>query len=120
MIASDAQPQTPAEGILKQHDWGQAKVYRVTCGCGDTDHDHNVWVEASEDGEIAVLIYTNTTSKFWSVNRWRQIWQLLTRGHIGSEVAISMSQQQALNYAETLKCAIQDIQNFKDQSHGNS
>lgn len=120
MMSPDLQAQMPAQGILKQHDWGQAKVYRVTCSCTDSDHDHNFWVEANEDGEISATIYTTTVTTFWSVNRWQQIWQLLTRGYIKSEVSISMTQQQTLNYAETLKCAIQDIRDFQDQSHGNS
>lgn len=103
--------QLPAEGILKRNDWGLSKLYQVTCSCHDSEHDHNLWVEANEDGEIAVTVYTTTVTPFWSTNRWQQMWQLLTCGYIKSEVALSMNQQQALNYAETLKLAVEDINN---------
>lgn len=112
--------QTPATGILKRNDWGLSKSYQVTCSCHDNEHDHHVWIEAEEDREISVVVYTTTMTPFWSVNRWRQLWQLLTRGYINSEVALSMNEQQALNYAETLKSAINDINTLKVDSNGNS
>ena len=36
-------PQIPAEGILKTNDWGDSKVYRIACECGDESHNHNVF-----------------------------------------------------------------------------
>jgi len=104
--------QTPAEGILKSGDWGTAKSYRIVCGCGQPDHEHTVWVEV-EDVGISVTIYADVKSPLWSVNRWRQIWTLLTRGYLQHETTILMSEQQALNYAETLKTAVQDVKNLK-------
>lgn len=101
--------QTPAQGILKRNDWGDSRTYQVTCNCHDSEHDHHVWVEASADGEIVVLIYTTTVTSFWSKNRWQQMWQLLTRGYVKSEVALSMNAQQALNYADTLHTAIAEL-----------
>lgn len=112
--------QEPAQGILKRNDWGVAKSYQVTCSCHDNEHDHNLWVEANEDGEIVVLVYTTTVTTFWSLGRWQQIWQLFTRGRIKSEVALSMNQQQALNYAATLETAIKEIKTLQAQSNGNS
>jgi hypothetical protein len=47
------------------------------------------------------------------------MWQLLTCGYIKSEVALSMNQQQALNYAATLKTAIKEIKTLQAQSNGN-
>jgi hypothetical protein len=105
-------PQTPAEGILKRSDWGDTITYQVTCECQDADHDHNVWVEA-DDHRVTVTTYTTQKSKWWSLNRWQTIWILLTRGHVEHEANIIMTEQQALNYAETLKKAIQDVKNFK-------
>jgi len=104
--------QTPAEGILKSGDWGTAKSYRIVCECGQPDHEHTVWVEV-EDVGISVTIYADVKSPLWSVNRWRQIWTLLTRGYLQHETTILMSEQQALNYAETLKTAVQDVKNLK-------
>lgn len=110
--------QVPAEGILKRNDWGMSKLYQVTCSCHDSEHDHNLWVETNEDGEIAVTVYTTTVTTFWSTSRWQQIWQLFTRGHIRSEVALSMSQQQALNYAGTLETAVNEINALRSESNG--
>lgn len=110
-------PEIPAEGILKRHSWGDTKCYQIVCNCGDSDHDHNVWIEA-DDHEVSVIIYTTNTTPFWSKRRWRQIWELLTQGYVKQEVAITMSEQQTLNYAETLKSAIKDVTQFrKNKKH---
>jgi len=104
--------QFPAEGILKTNDWGDSKVYRVMCECGDSSHEHNVWVEA--DGyDISVSIYTTTKTNFWSKSRWYHIWALLTKGYIDTESTVYMSRQQTLNYSETLKNAIADVEQFR-------
>ena len=106
--------QEPAEGILKTNDWGDSKVYRVTCNCGASDHDHHLWVEADVN-EVSVTVYANVKSNWWSKTRWHAIWTLLTKGYIETEATISMSRQQALNYAETLKKAIKDVEEFRKQ-----
>ena len=105
--------QIPAEGIMKTNDWGDSKVYRVTCNCGASDHDHHVWVEA-DDHEVSVTIYTNSKTNFWSKTRWYHIWTLLTKGYVDSESTVIMGRQQALNYAETLKSAIEDVNTFRN------
>jgi len=104
--------QKPAEGILIRGDYGDSKWYQVVCGCGQPDHDHNVEVEAEDIG-VNVNIYVTVRSPFWSMNRWKQIWTLLITGHLEHETTITMSEQQALNYAETLKSAVQDVKDFK-------
>ena len=65
--STELAPQTPAEGILKRHSWGDAITYQVTCECHDSDHDHNVWVEA-DDHRVTVTTYTTQKSKWWSLN----------------------------------------------------
>lgn len=107
--------QTPAEGILKRSEWGDSKSYQVTCECGDSNHDHNVWIEA-DDVNITVTIYTTAKTKWWSTNRWKTIWILLTKGYVEYEADLIMRKQQALNYAETLKKAIKDVEEFKQKS----
>jgi len=110
-------PQTPAEGILKKNDWGDSKVYDVVCGCGDPDHNHSVWIESDETG-VNVTLYTNVKSAFWSMNRFKQIWTLITKGYLQHEATIFMSPQQAFNYAETLKSAVNDVVQFrKNRNH---
>jgi hypothetical protein len=105
-------PQTPAEGVLKRSDWGDAITYQVVCECQDANHDHNVWVEA-DDHYVTVTTYTTQKSEWWKLNRWQTIWILLTKGYVKYEASIIMTEQQAVNYAETLKKAIQDVKNFK-------
>jgi hypothetical protein len=101
--------QTPADGILKRSDWGDAQTYQVACECGDSNHDHLVWVEADDSNTISVTIYTQQKSKWWSMNRWQKIWTLLTKGYIEYEVSIIMTEQQAINYAGALKSAAKDV-----------
>jgi len=107
--------QVPAEGIMQTNDWGDSRVYRVTCNCGASDHDHHVWVEA-DDHEVSVTIYTTTKSNFWSKTRWYHMWTLLTKGYIDTESTVCLKRQGALNYAETLKSAIIDVEDFRKKN----
>jgi hypothetical protein len=104
--------QTPAEGIMKTNDWGDSKVYRVACNCGDENHNHNVWVEADEH-DIIVTIYTTGKTNYWSKTRWYHIWTLLTKGYIDTESSVHMTKQQALNYATILNSAVDDVEVFR-------
>ena len=107
------QPTKPIEGILKRHSWGDAITYQVVCDCHDADHDHNVWVEA-DDNSVTVTTYTTQKTKWWELNRFQIIWRLLTKGYVEYEATIIMTEQQAINYAETLKCAVADVRVFRD------
>jgi DNA-directed RNA polymerase alpha subunit len=134
--------ETPAIGIMKTGEFGDSKFYKVVCGCGQPDHDVDFEVEASDTG-INVNTYvtaktnywTETTKKrydidspwlqewdwFWKdlvnglVRRVKLTWEIWTKGYVKTESIIAMSEQQALNYAETIKSAIQDVKNFKDE-----
>ena len=107
-------PEIPAEGILKRNDWGDAVTYQVVCECQDSNHDHTVWVEA-EDNQVTVTTYTTQKSKWWSLNRWQTIWILLSKGYVEYEASISMTEQQALNYSDTLKKAIDNVKQFRKE-----
>ena len=109
-------PQTPAEGIMKTNDWGDSKVYRVACNCGDESHNHNIWVEADEH-DITVNIYTTGKTNYWSKTRWYHIWTLLTKGYIDTESSVHMTKQQALNYATVLNSAVKDVEEFKKKNN---
>ena len=109
--------QIPAEGIMKTNDWGDSKVYRVACNCGDENHNHNVWIEVDEH-DIQVTIYTTGKTNFWSKTRWYHIWTLLTKGYIDTESGVHLNKQQALNYAETLKSSISDLETFRKDRQG--
>jgi hypothetical protein len=110
--------QIPSEGILKHNDWGDSKVYRVACECGDESHNHNVWIEAEDTG-VVVTVYTTNQTNFWSKTRWYHIWTLITKGYIDTESSVHLTKQQALNYAETLKSAIIDVEDFRKKNEQN-
>jgi hypothetical protein len=111
--------QHPAEGIMKTNDWGDSKVYKVVCECTDSRCDHNVWVESTEH-DITVTTYITVRTNFWSKTRWQNIWTLLTKGYVDYEGCIVLKKQQALNYAETLKSAIKDVEEFRNARKGKS
>jgi hypothetical protein len=73
-----------------------------------------VWVEAEDHG-VTVTIYSKQKTKWWQSNRWKIIWTLLTKGYVERESNIIMSEQQALNYAEILKKATDDVKEFRKQ-----
>jgi hypothetical protein len=106
--------ESPAEGILKRSDWGDAMTYQVCCECQDAGHDHNVWVEADDAG-VSVTTYTQQKTKWWELSRWKTIWILLTKGYVEYEASIVMTKQQALNYATVLNSAIKDVEKFRAQ-----
>jgi hypothetical protein len=132
----------PAEGILKRGDYGDSKWYQVVCGCGQEYHDHNFEVEASETG-VDVNLHVTVKSDYWGevvekhydiddvwhqefdwfwkdlinnfVRKVKVTWEVWTTGAVTAQTTITMTEQQALNYAETLKSAIQDVKHFKDE-----
>ena len=132
----------PAEGIMKKGDYCDGKLYEISCECGQTDHYQLMEVEADEFG-ISVNILTKQTTNCWSepfkpeytgkneflykitrtfkncVNglfrRVSLTWSIWARGYVQYEVTTVMNKQQALNYAETLKKAITDVEHFRNQ-----
>lgn len=134
--------QTPAEGILKTNDYGNSKWYKVVCGCGQPDHELDFEVESDECG-VSVNTYVTSKTDYWSetvkkrydidspylqeldwavkdiingfVTRLKLTWSIWFKGYLRCETTILMSEQQALNYAETLKQAVQDVKNFKNE-----
>jgi hypothetical protein len=136
--------QKPAEGILKRNDFGDSKYYQIVCSCGQEYHDHNVEVEADECG-VNVNIYTTMKTDYWTetvdkrydinnevlqetewfvkdlingtIRKLKLTWELWTTGAITTETTIHMSEQQALNYAETLKSAVKDVKEFRNKKN---
>jgi len=134
-------PQIPAVGILKHNDYGDSMAYHVACNCGSPDCSHNVWIEA-EDVGITVMTYTTQKTDYWTESVhpsyskdgfsqwfdwfWKGLWNgLMTRlrltkniwidGYVKYEAGIIMNEQEAINYAETLKRSIQDVKAFKKE-----
>jgi hypothetical protein len=132
--------QAPALGILRTNDFGDSKWYQVVCGCGQPDHTLTVEVESDEMG-VNVNTYVTVKTDHWSqsvkkrydidspwlqewdwfwkdlvngvVTRLKLTWTVWTKGYVQTESTIAMSEQQALNYAETLKSAITDVKEFR-------
>ena len=132
--------QTAVEGIMKTGEYGDAKFYKVACQCGSPDHDIDFEVEACETG-INVNTYVTAKTDHWTeavkkrydidtvwmqewdwfwkdivnglIRRVKLTWEIWSKGYVRTETTIAMNEQQALNYAETLKSAIRDVKNFK-------
>lgn len=132
--------QTPAEGILKTNEFGDSKFYKVVCGCGQPDHDIDFEIEADETG-VNVNTYVMAKTDYWSetvkkrydidnpywqeldwtvkdiingfVTRLKLTWAVWFKGYLSCQTTITMSEQQALNYSETLKSAIKDVKEFR-------
>lgn len=138
--------QPAAEGIMKTGEYGDAKFYKVVCQCGDPDHDIDFSVEAEDTG-VNVNIHTTTKTDHWTesvkkrydidnpyfqeldwalkdiwnglVTRLKLTWQVWTKGVIKTEITVAMSEQQAINYADTLKSAVVDVKTFREKNRGN-
>jgi len=132
--------QIPAEGIMKTGEYGDSKFYKVVCQCGDPDHDIDFSVEAEETG-VNVNTHITVKTDYWTesvkkrydidnpylqeldwtvkdiwngfVTRLKLTWRIWTQGYLKTESTIAMTEQQALNYSEALKSAIQDVKDFK-------
>lgn len=110
--------QKPAQGVLQVNDWGHSKWYKAVCECSNDDCTHTIDVEAEDIG-ITVTIYTKTRTNFWSKTRWHHIWQLLTKGYTDFETSIIMNKQVAFNYADVLKSAVKDVEEFRKNNGKN-
>ena len=106
----------PAEGILKTSEFGTYKSYYVNCECGSPECAHHVYIEAS-DFEITVSFGLTLRSKWYSITRWRQIWEILTKGHIEIESILVLNEQSALNYTETLRTATKTVKQLRDEKN---
>ena len=104
----------PAVGIMKTNEWGDSIHYHIRCDCGNDDCSHDVEIEADEYFDIQVTIYVRSPTKWGEKNRWKQIWNILTKGYTEMESTIVLKEQTALNYASTLKTAITDMKKLKE------
>ena len=104
--------QTPARGILETNSWGDTRSYQVVCECTDPACTHDIFVEADEHA-ISVSIHVNVKSRIWDTSRWKTMWTLLIHGYVEYQASIYLPKQTALNYAETLKSAVKDVEEFQ-------
>lgn len=109
--------QTPAKGVLLMNEWGKSKMYKAICDCASDGCSHIFDVEA-DDGHVTVTIFTTQKTKWWSANRWRQIWDILTKGFTEFETSIVLDKQVALNYASVLQSAVKDVEELEKERYG--
>ena len=105
-------PERAATGVLKKGDWGDSMWYHVQCDCGSEDCAHDINIEA-DDCHVQVHIYHVQHTKWWEKNRWQQIWQILTKGYAEMQTTIVLDEQTALNYADNLVAAMDDVKEFR-------
>ena len=106
--------QTPAEGVLKVGEYGTSKHYYIRCECGSDECAHQLEVEADEI-ELQVHVYVTAHSKWWEKKRWKQVWHLLTKGYVEMQATAVLSEQTAINYANTLTNAVKDVKVLRDK-----
>ena len=134
--------QIPAEGIMKTNDFGNSKWYKVVCSCGNDDDSIEFEVEADSIG-VTVTTYNTQKTDWWTEtvekrydieNPWLQeidwfwkdvvnsiasrlklTWQIWRHGYIKYQSTTIMTEQQAINYAETLKSAVLDVKLFREE-----
>lgn len=136
-------PQTPAEGIMKTHDFQDVFSYRVSCTCGNEDDACEIFIEKDADTEEFVITFSTTQKTHW----WKSLasWEIhkidnpflyqianfaqsfinglyqrikITRdvwisGHVCYQSSTILSKQTALNLAEALKNSIQELEDEK-------
>ena len=130
--------QEPALGIMKTGDYGTCKSYTVQCSCGSPDDELKFEVESDELG-ISVLTYTTQKTDWWTdtynqnkayefknpilfqinyvgrgllnsiAHRLKLTYNIWVKGYLEYEQCTMMSEQQALNYTNTLITAMKDV-----------
>jgi len=108
-------PQTPAQGIMLNRNWSTARAYTIACDCGEPDHFTQMWIEVGDelDAElqnVTVTFYVETSSPWYSISRWRQIWSMLTQGYVKQESTLILSKQAALNLSTVIRNSVAEMQ----------
>ena len=134
----------PAKGISLEAEYPDAKFYRVGCSCMNSSHCIDVIVEADEFGEIVVSFEIEAKTKWWKelapwdtykidnpilyffVNSAKSLinglYQRITitkdvwvSGYVSYQTTVILDKQRALNFSETLKEAIEHLENKDDK-----
>jgi hypothetical protein len=108
-------PQTPAQGIMLNRNWGRARAYTIACECGATDHFAQMWIEVGDESDqelenVTVTFYVETSSPWYRLGRWRQIWDMLVHGYVKQESTLILSEQAALNLSTVIKNSVAEMQ----------
>lgn len=134
----DLTPQTPAAGIMQTYMSPDFESYRIECSCGSADDAIELVVEETH-GEVIVSTHTRQKTSWWSdpfqqsksydinnellfqinyyvrgflnalSHRLRVTWAVWIRGHVDYSQSTVMTPQQALNYSEVLRQAVERV-----------
>ena len=140
----DLTPETPAQGISKNTQFPGYESYQVSCICGNPDDTIEFTVD-NDDCEVTVSTYTLQRTPWWEdpfkrhqsykienellfqinyyvrgflnalSHRLKVTWSVWIRGHVEYSQTTIMKPQQALNYSETLKRAVENVSKYQDQ-----
>lgn len=116
--------QEPAEGIMKTNDFGDSKLYLISCQCGNTEDEIRVDVEADDHG-VTVHHWVTVKTSQWDqptrfgwinglLHRVKMTYTLWVKGYLEYESWTIMNSQQTFNYAYTLKKATDDVRQFRE------
>ena len=111
----------PLLQIMQVDDWPDWKRFRVACECTDPRHDLDMGIIVEPEPEVHTVnleFYIRGQSPTWSTgwNRWRAMWQLLTRGKIELEHHVILSTEGAKNVIGAIAGSIEQIeQHLKDK-----
>lgn len=131
--------QPPAEGIMLNCETKDSKFYTAFCECGNPDDSIEIQVEVDEYGEIIVYFHVKSKTHFWEklyswqthkidneflfliVNSFQSLlnglyrrikftWDIWVLGYAQYQTTTILNKQRAINFAETLKTAIKDLE----------
>ena len=133
-------PQEPAEGITYTMKSETMEIYQIPCECSSEDH-YNTLTVSVDDCSVSVNIYTKATIDYWTYPKpirtrydikndtlqqlhWavtgflQGIWvrvkltsSIWLNGNLEFHSDVLLSKQQALNYSETLRNAVDRLGN---------
>lgn len=66
--------ETPATGIMKTHDFGHSKFYKVDCECGNEDDAIRFEVEMDPDCRQVIVHTWNTQKTNWWFENFKKDW----------------------------------------------
>jgi hypothetical protein len=111
--------QIPAQGLMLQGDYGKSKNFKVECDCGSEDHAAYMWIEVAEDKEVPdveVSFYVRTWTPLWEggvMSRIKAAYEIIFKGVHKQEHHMLLSKQSALNFAETIKKTVKEMEGKK-------
>jgi hypothetical protein len=141
----DLTPELPAQGISKTSKYPGYESYQVPCICGNPDDTIEFTVDV-DDCEVTVSTYTLQRTPWWEdpfkrhrsfginnellyqinyyvrgflnalSHRLKVTWSVWVHGHVKYSQTTIMTPQQALNYSETLRQAVANVQSGKNRS----